>query len=327
MDDYREASKKYFTQKFGIPPEQFDDIITPAKKPSAAKIAELKRAMEAADTASKERMATALEKYIVSPAAEKPYELAREQYPQMVTNRLEEKVSKLPEYLTDADRRREELRILNNMRAEAAAKDTSFLAQKKLIDEATDGFQESVKELYSKNAPGAGKSGAVKAASMDKMNVQKSLAKKIPEYLKVAEEKLASDISKNIAKAIPATEAERMAGKAMLGKIASGAGKVASKLAGPIGVGLTAFDLMGAFGEAQDKGAAKIAADYAKENGAIGVKKITTSPTGEQTEGPEQMVGTTPITKEEFNAGYTPEERMRLKEMLKKLRAEARLRQ
>jgi len=52
-----------------------------------------------------------------------------------------------------------------------------------------------------------------------------------------------------------------------------------------------------------------------KELNKMGVKKLSVSKRGEIEEGPEEMVNTIPITKEEFN-GYTPEELMRVKEIL-----------
>jgi len=146
---------------------------------------------------------------------------------------------------------------------------------------------------------------------MAKIAMEKSLAEKLPEYAKVAEEKLASDIPKNIAKAAPM---ETPYGKSFLsytpeGKIAGktgaalrGLGKLAAYLpyASGVGAAFTALDLGQALSEVQDKGAAKIAEDYKKEQENVA-----------------------PSSK---NSQYTPEERMKLREMLSKYRANAALR-
>jgi hypothetical protein len=93
-----------------------------------------------------------------------------------------------------------------------------------------------------------------------------------------------------------------------------------------VGAALTAVDMGGALAELRKLGAEKIAEENeAKNSPKMGVKKLSVSETGEVKEGPEEMVSTTPISKEQFQ-GYTPEERMRVKEMLKKLRSEAKLR-
>lgn len=99
------------------------------------------------------------------------------------------------------------------------------------------------------------------------------------------------------------------------GKVAGMAGKVlrgAAKVAGPVGAAMTAGELGGALAEVRKLGAEKIAA---KQNPGAGTKNIIVNEsTGESFEGPEKMVG------------LSPEERLRVREMLKKLRGSASVR-
>jgi hypothetical protein len=118
---------------------------------------------------------------------------------------------------------------------------------------------------------------------------------------------LAEPLEKNIAKAAPM---ETPYGKSFFsytpeGKLAGVPGKVlrgVGKVAGPVGVALTAAEMGGALTELRKLGAEKIA-----EKNALKESENT----GESVE---------------FKGPYTPEERLRVKEMLKKLRAEAKLR-
>jgi hypothetical protein len=74
MTEYTDTYKKYFMDKLGLPVEQFDDVITPAKRASAEHISKMNRMaekLEAAKNASIERGAKDLEKNLVSPMAEK----------------------------------------------------------------------------------------------------------------------------------------------------------------------------------------------------------------------------------------------------------------
>lgn len=216
MDDYSDAYKKYFTEKLGLPVEEFDNILTSAKKPSAERLAKLDKMAKIA----------------------------------MEGGSMEEIASLTPD----------EQFAANQMR--------------------------------------------------NKMYMEKSLAKKIPEYAKVAEEKLASDIQKNIAKAAPI---ETPYGKSFLsytpeGKVAGMAGKVlrgAAKVAGPVGAAMTAGELGGALAELRKLGAEKIARKSASEEA-------------------ERLSGK--LKEETMNSPYTPEERLKLKEMLKKLKGNAVLR-
>lgn len=89
------------------------------------------------------------------------------------------------------------------------------------------------------------------------------------------------------------------------GKLAGVPGKVLrglGKVAGPVGAALTAAEMGGALTELRKLGAEKIAEENALKE---------SEKTGESVE---------------FKGPYTPEERLRVKEMLKKLRSEAKLR-
>jgi hypothetical protein len=134
-----------------------------------------------------------------------------------------------------------------------------------------------------------------------------------------------------------------------LGAIARGAGKVASKLAGPVGVALTALDLGQALSEVQDKGAAKIAEDYKKEQemkalaesenmgdrvfekarmmdnierAAMQRERLAS---GARRDYQSSKYSGNPSMKNE-STEYSPEERAKLKDMLSKYRAEPTLR-
>jgi hypothetical protein len=128
---------------------------------------------------------------------------------------------------------------------------------------------------------------AAEEASKERMarGVEKNLvsptAEKYKAVLTEGEKKLASDISKNIAKAAPM---ETPYGKSFLsytpeGKIAGKAGSMLrglGRVAGPLGAALTALDLAQGLGEVQDKGAAKIAEDYKKSKMAESEAEILT---------------------------------------------------
>jgi hypothetical protein len=109
-----------------------------------------------------------------------------------------------------------------------------------------------------------------------------------------------------------------------LGAIARGAGKLASKLAGPVGAVLTAVDLGQALSEVQDKGAAKIAEDYKRSEdekmgySAMGKMNPISNPMRESKQYLEQI--------KTDKEGYSPEERAKLKDMLDKLRGNSKFR-
>lgn len=97
------------------------------------------------------------------------------------------------------------------------------------------------------------------------------------------------------------------------GKVAGMAGKALrglSKVAGPVGAALTAYDLGAALGEVQDLGAKKIAAEYEAEQAAKNEPK--------QNSMPQEITKSVP---------YSAEERMRLKELLKKFKGNPPLRE
>jgi hypothetical protein len=180
-------------------------------------------------------------------------------------------------------------------------------------------LQEAVAQIpRSENAPGTGKS-----RTMIEM-----LNKMTPEAR--ADVFARPDAMRNIeASIVRAAPMETPYGKSLLsytpeGKIAGktgaalrGLGKVASKLAGPVGAALTAIDLGQALGEVQDKGAAKIAEDYKKEQE---MKALAES----ENMGDKVVEKMNPI---QFNSKqYSPEERIKLKDMLSKYRATPTLR-
>jgi hypothetical protein len=116
----------------------------------------------------------------------------------------------------------------------------------------------------------------------------------------------------------------KIAGKT--GAALRGLGKVASKLAGPVGAALTAIDLGQALGEVLDKGAAKIAEDY--KNSQLSESEDTGDRLMMKMEPIERGLEKTQDYMAELKKEkqYTPEERMKLKEMLSKYRANAALR-
>ena len=180
--------------------------------------------------------------------------------------------------------------------------------------------EEAVNEIFKKLAL---ESKAKTAADIEKNLVSPGMYEKA---MGESAARTAADIEKNLAK--PATRminaASGIGGK--VGGVLGKAGGVLSKVAGPAGAALTAFDLISAFDEARKLGAEKIAKEEeAKNSGKVGVKKISVSDKGETTEGPEEMVSTTPITKEEFQ-GYSPQELERLKNLLANMRAQPGLR-
>lgn len=102
----------------------------------------------------------------------------------------------------------------------------------------------------------------------------------------------------------------KIAGKT--GAALRGLGKVASRVAGPLGAALTALDLAQGLGEVQEKGAAKIAEDY--KNSQLAESEDA---------GDKLMTEMKPITD---TREYSPEERAKLKEILSKYKANAALR-
>jgi hypothetical protein len=134
-----------------------------------------------------------------------------------------------------------------------------------------------------------------------------ALMKKISEYASKYSEDFSKGAEQTIKNAAKAAPMETPYGKSFLsytpeGKIAGVPGKVLrglGKVAGPVGAALTVADMGGALAELRKLGAEKIA----KEN-----------------EVKEMQAPVSQLRK------YTPEERMRVKEMLKKLGAEAKLR-
>jgi len=189
-------------------------------------------------------------------------------------------------------------------------------------------LQEAVAQIpRSESAPGTGKSKTMIEMLNKMMREAQADVIARPDAMR--------NIEGSIAKAAPM---ETPYGKSLLsytpeGKIAGktgaalrGLGKAASKLAGPVGAVLTAIDLGQALGEVQDKGAAKIAEDY--KNSQLAESEDT---------GDKLMMKMEPMERglrknQEYMAElkkekqYTPEERMKLKEMLSKYRADAALR-
>lgn len=158
---------------------------------------------------------------------------------------------------------------------------------------------------------------------------------KVPEAAKARfDEIIKAQGGYNLAKAAPTLEqlTSKATGLGTLQKIAQGAGKLAEKAlpylpyASGVGAALTALDLGQALSEVQDKGAAKIAEDY--KNSQLSESEDT---------GDKMMIKMEPLERavqksQEYMTAlkkekqYTPEERMKLKEMLSKYRANAALR-
>lgn len=150
-----------------------------------------------------------------------------------------------------------------------------------------------------------------------------------PENAKALGRAVDDDYAASIRKVLSEQGVFNTAKKPAVGKVGAalrGVGKVASKLAGPVGAALTALDLGQALSEVQDLGAAKIAEDY--KNSQLSESEDT---------GDKMMVKMEPMERgvqkdQEYMTAlkkekqYTPEERMKLKEMLSKYRANAALR-
>jgi hypothetical protein len=283
MDKYTDTYKKYFMDKLGLPVEQFDDVITPAKRPSAEHISKMNRMAEkykAAEEASKERMARGVEKNLVSPTAEKYKAVLTEGEKKMAGS------------------------ILSGNIGKAAAE--AFPGEAKMIMGLDAGLQ-AIRDQ-------AGKYDYDTFAKPAPMETPygKSLLSYTPEG--------------------------KIAGKT--GAALRGLGKLAEKAlpylpyASGVGAAFTALDLGQALSEVQDKGAAKIAEDYKNsqlaESEDTGDKlMMKMEPMERGLEKPQEyMDELTQKYMDELKKKkqYTPEERMKLKEMLSKYRANAALR-
>jgi hypothetical protein len=131
-------------------------------------------------------------------------------------------------------------------------------------------------------------------------------------------------VSESGAKFTPESAIASKAGAAL-----RGLGKVAEKVipyVGGAGAALTALDLGQALSEVQDKGAAKIAEDY--KNSQLSESEDTGDKLMMKMEPMERGLEKTQEYMAELKKEkqYTPEERMKLKEMLSKYRANAALR-
>ena len=188
-------------------------------------------------------------------------------------------------------------------------------------------LQEAVAQIpRSENAPGTGKS-----RTMIEM-----LNKMTPEARAdvIARPDAMRNIEASIAKAAPM---ETPYGKSFLsytpeGKIAGktgaalrGLGKLAKAIPYVSGAGaaLAAIDLGQALSEVQDKGAAKIAADYKKEqeDKILGQSEDMGGGDFEKARIIERLDQAEQRRMEAPTKSYSPEERMKLKEMLNKLRS------
>ena len=206
MDKYTDAYKKWYTEKLGLPVEQYDNIIRSAKRPSAEHISKMNRmAKIAMEGGSMEEIAS----------------LAPEE--QFMTNQMRNKMyfekslaEKIPGY------------------AKVAEKDLVSPTAEKYKAVLTEAEKRTAKNLLS------GLSGNIGQAAPMETPYGKSF--------------------------LPYTPEGKIAGKT--GAALRGLGKVASKVAGPIGAALTAYYLGAALSEIQDKGAAKIAEDYKNSQSA-----------------------------------------------------------
>ena len=187
-------------------------------------------------------------------------------------------------------------------------------------------LREAVAQIpRTENAPGVGKSRAAIAAA-EAFPGEAKMIMGLDAGLQAIRDQAGKYDYDTFAKPAPM---ETPYGKSLLsytpeGKIAGktgaalrGLGKLASRVASPIGAVLTAVDLGQALSEVQDKGAAKIAADYKKEKED---KALAES----EDMGDKVIEKMNPI---QFNSKqYSPEERVKLKDMLSKYRATPTLR-
>lgn len=193
-------------------------------------------------------------------------------------------------------------------------------------------LREAVAQIpRAENAPGVGKSGTMK----------EMLAKMTPEARAdvLARPDAMRNIEGSIAKIAPMetpygksflsyTPEGKIAGKA--GAALRGLGKLAEKALPYVsgaGAALTAIDLGQALSEVQDKGAAKIAADYKKEQeDKILGQSEDMDRDFEKARMIERIDRAYQQKMEAPSKAYSPEERVKLKDMLDKLRGNPKLR-
>lgn len=238
------------------------------------------------------------------------------QPPARMMRRLREAVAQIPrsENAPGTGKSRTMIEMLNKMTPEARA---DVIARPDAM--------RNIEASISKNAPGAGKSGVVKAAA-EAFPGEAKMIMGLDAGLQAIRDQAGKYDYDTFAKPAPM---ETPYGKSLLsynaeGKIAGktgaalrGLGKLASRVASPIGAALTAIDLGQALGEVQDKGAAKIAEDYKKERER---KALAES----EDMGDKVIEKMNPI--QSNSKQYSPEERVKLKDMLSKYRAEPTLR-
>jgi len=157
-----------------------------------------------------------------------------------------------------------------------------------------------------------------------KTKIYKHLGEGKYEQVLSANKNIEKNLIKNIEKNVIRTAPEVTSVGKGLGTIARGAGKLASKVAGPVGAVLTAVDLVQALSEVQDKGAAKIAEDYkrSEDEKMQEMQKLDYLPASMQKYIPEIAA---PTPKAQVSS-LTPEERAQVEDMIKSLRAGGALR-
>ena len=202
-------------------------------------------------------------------------------------------------------------------------------------------------------------------------NLVPPTAERLNAAIEASKERSARGLEKNIVSSTAGKAApmETPYGKSLLsytpeGKIAGktgaalrGLGKLASRVASPIGAALTAIDLGQALSEVQDKGAAKIAEDYRKEQerkalaesedmGDKVIEKMNPIQSNSKQYSLEENFPSSAksqlgsgarrdyqsskysgnLSMKDESTGYSPEERVKLKDMLSKYRATPTLR-
>ena len=291
MAEYTDTYKKYFMDKLGLPVEQFDDVITPAKRASAEHISKMNRmakiAMEGGSMKIKLPPSIPPEQRLGAFKNELQNKIEYVTKNQTYRDLAKGGVGQLGDLSVDVD----SIASKYGVKSDEAEKMYRQLKQKQIRSKASEIFTRSTAEKYKAVLTEAEKRTAKNLLSGLSGNIGQAAPMETPygksqtmsEILDAMtpKERIAA-INKpyvvgNIEKAAPM---ETPFGKSFLsytpeGKIAGktgaalrGLGKLASRVASPIGAALTAVDLGQALSEIQDKGAAKIAEDYKNSQSA-----------------------------------------------------------
>jgi hypothetical protein len=221
----------------------------------------------------------------------------------------------------------------------------------------TDKFQSWLREQFraAKSLPAEITASEIPDFDWRKVKVPEDAKARFDEIIK-AQGGIKPQVEYNLAKAVPTLEqlTSKATGLGTLKKIAQGAGKLAGKAlpylpyASGVGAAFTALDLGQALSEVQDKGAAKIAEDYRREQEKTLAESEDTGDrvfekarmmdkmeraamqrerlaSGARRDYQSSKYSGNPSMKNE-STEYSPEERAKLKDMLSKYRAEPTLR-